>query len=149
MNVKQRIDRMGELKQLISVSDEEYKQHRDVIIKELDKTASGTISSKKYSATCRKSLLIEYDLQALDKKALDPNIKKQIIEREVVVVDYEGLVNLLKNAGVKPSEFKSLIEVRRSVNKDKIKELFDTNQLSLDDIEGCYTAQIKKSVYIS
>lgn len=149
MNIKQRIDRMGELKQLIRASDEEYKQHRDVIIKELDKSVSGTISSKKYSATCRKSLLIEYDLQALDKKALDPNIKKQIIEREVVVVDYEGLVNLLKNAGVKPSEFKSLIEVRRSVNKDKIKELFDTNQLSLDDIEGCYTAQIKKSVYIS
>ena len=142
------IDEMYELKIKKDKAEEEYNKRRDILIKAFDNSASNSIATDSHSAVCRKTLIIAYDIEKLEQK-LSKILRKEVINKEVVVVDYEGLTSLLREAGIKPKQFKDLIEVRKAVNNDAIKQLFDTNQLSLEDIDGCYNAQIRKSITIS
>ena len=142
------IDEMYELKIKKGKAEEEYSKRRDILIKAFDNSASNSMATDSHAATCRKTLIIAYDIEKLEKK-LSKELGKQILDKEVVVINYEGLTSLLREAGIKPRQFKDLIEVRKTVNNDAIKQLFDTNQLSLEDIDGCYNAQIRKSITIS
>jgi len=142
------IDEMHELKVKKENIEAEYDKRRDILIKAFDNSASNSMATDSHTATCRKSLIIAYDIEKLEKK-LPKELGKQIIDKEVVVVNYAGLTSLLREAGIKPKQFKDLIEVRKAVNNDAIKQLFDTNQLSLEDIDGCYNAQIRKSITIT
>lgn len=142
------IDEMYELKIKKDKAEEEYNKRRDILIKAFDNSASNSISSDNHSAVCRKTLIITYDIEKLERK-LSKILRKEVINKEVVVVDYAGLTSLLREAGIKPKQFKDLIEVRKTVNNEAIKKLFDTEQLTLDDIDGCYNAQIRKSITIT
>lgn len=142
------IDEMYELKIKKDKAEEEYNKRRDILIKAFDNSASNSMATDSHSATCRKTLIIAYDIEKLEKK-LSKILRKEVINKEVVVVDYESLTSLLREAGIKPKQFKDLIEVRKTVNNEAIKKLFDTEQLTLDDIDGCYNAQIRKSITIT
>ena len=142
------IDEMHELKVKKENIEAEYDKRRDILIKAFDNSASNSMATDSHTATCRKSLIIAYDIEKLEKK-LPKELGKQIIDKEVVVVNYAGLTSLLREAGIKPKQFKDLIEVRKTVNNEAIKKLFDTEQLTLDDIDGCYNAQIRKSITIT
>lgn len=141
------IDRMQELKIKKDNLEKEYNEKREILLKFFEETQENSLSSKKYTATCVKSLTLTYDVVELEKK-LDKKIFDEIIEKEVVIIDYTGFTNLLKKAGIKARELKELIEVRRFVNNEKIKNLFNTNQINLKDLEGCYDAQIKRAIRI-
>ena len=108
------------------------------------------MSSQKHTATCRKNLVINYDADKIDRnEGLDQEVKSKIVKKEVVVVDYPGLVGLLRSLGAKPAQFKQLIQVRKTVDGEMVKKLFDTEQLKIDDISGCYDAQIRKVITIT
>ena len=54
----------------------------------------------------------------------------------------------MKDAGVKASDFKSLIEVDIKPNKQMIKMLYDAGEISMKQLNGTYKATISKSIKI-
>ncbi len=141
---------MYDLKMTKARIDEEYEKRRVILAKAFDMLSVGTkLQSDSHTAVCRKTLKIEYDIEKLEKAGLERELLDKIIEKEILIIDYPEVVKWLKKAGVQAADFKQLIEVRKEVNKEVVKNLFDTEQLKLDDIEGCYYAQIVKSIIIS
>lgn len=90
---------------------------------------------------------ITYDIAALKQK-LDKEILNEVITKKYAITNFEGVVKLLKSYGVPASEFKELIEVIPSVNRDAVKLLYDAGELTLEQLRGCYTAKTTKTIDI-
>lgn len=142
------IDEMFQFKQTMAVCEEEYNKRREILRKAFDNTAVNTLSSDTHTATCKKGLNITYDLEKIEQADILAEVKTQLVQKTIVVEDYAGLVELMRSAGIKPSQFKPLIRVDKQVDGEAIKRLFDTRQITLDDIKGCYHAQITKTITI-
>ena len=83
---------------------------------------------------------IEFNVEALEKK-LDKELLNEILIKEYLVKDMEGLIKYLKSCGVNPKKFKKFIDVRKQVDKGKIDELGQLGDLTLQDLNGCYTVK--------
>ena len=98
---------------------------------------------------CKKSerCTITYDVDKL-KKRLDDETFIEITDREYKIKDINAMIRLMKDAGVKASDFKSLIEVDIKPNKQMIKMLYDAGEISMKQLNGTYKATISKSIKI-
>lgn len=95
--------------------------------------------------------VVKVDLEFLQDqlaKTLGKDLYKQVIDKEVIINDTSSLVKMLKSYGVQASEFKKFITVRESLNKEKIDELIETDQISVDRLQGCYTAKVSEEIIV-
>lgn len=113
----------------------------DCIEVEPDERTSGLIA-KKVERT-----YITYDADKLKEK-LNKEVFNEIAIKTHTIINMEGLIQLLKNAGITPSEFKKYISTTYSVDKEKIKQLYSVGEITLKDLEGCYSSKIVKSIQI-
>lgn len=148
MQINKIIDEMQELKTAVEALNGEYEKRRQILIKHFDKLLDQTsIETDKNIASMVKKLYVEYDAEKLEER-LDKKLVKDIIKKMINITDYEDFVVLLKQHGIKPAEFKRFIEVKRIVDKARIKQLFNEGTLTLKDLNGCYTANVTKSIII-
>lgn len=80
---------------------------------------------------------ITFDVKKL-KERLDKKIFNEIVNKEYVINDFQGLVKYLKRCGVDPKKFKTFIDVTETVNTKKLDELGSLGEISEEDIDGCY-----------
>lgn len=80
---------------------------------------------------------ITWDADKLEKK-IGKDLAEQVIEKEYLVNNMEGLIKLLKENGVNPKEFKKFITVNKKVNQNKFNELSELGDVTLDNVKGCY-----------
>lgn len=90
---------------------------------------------------------MKYDVKALKKK-LGPEIFLEISRRSYNINDIDGLIKLLQSAGIKAKEFKKFIDVDIKIDNSEIKRLYDAKEISMEDLKGCYSATISKSIKI-
>lgn len=90
---------------------------------------------------------VNYDADKLEER-LGKETCLEFIDKEYVINDIDGLIKLLKEAGVKPKEFKKFIDVKKTVNKEKIDQLSDLGEIKAEDIKGCYSVE-EISSYLS
>lgn len=81
-------------------------------------------------------------------KSLDKDKFKRIVNKKVVVDDLEGLIQLLKENGVSPKQFKKYISTEHSVDVDKLDHLVEIGEISIEDIHGCYKADFNEEIKI-
>lgn len=81
---------------------------------------------------------INFDVDKLEKR-LDTELRQEIINKKVEIINLEGLIEYLKQCGVNPKEFKKYINVRKEVNTKKLDRMEELGRISLEDIEGCYS----------
>lgn len=86
---------------------------------------------------------ILYDAKKINDVIDSKELKNKVIDKKYHVNNMEGLIELLKEHGVKPKEFKKFIDVEMSVNEKELNQLYSLGFISLDDIEGCYEADVK------
>jgi hypothetical protein len=91
---------------------------------------------------------IEYDSGKLAKK-LSKDVMDEIVTKTYIIKDIDGLIKLVKKAGIKPQEFKQYLSVQAMVNKQEIKRLYDEGYIKMEDLQGCYTAKVTKGVRFS
>ena len=80
---------------------------------------------------------ISWDVEKLEKK-LDKELLNEILDKQYVVNNMEGLIKYLKSCGVNPKQFKKYITIEKKVNQKKFNELSELGDVSLDDVKGCY-----------
>ena len=80
---------------------------------------------------------VNFDVKKLKEK-LDREIFNEVVNKEYVINDFQGLVKYLKKCGVDPKKFKAFIDVTETVDTKKLDELGSLGEISEDDIDGCY-----------
>lgn len=83
---------------------------------------------------------VVWDIDKL-KKTLPRNTYKTVVDRMYVINNFGGLVEYLKSCGVDPGIFKRYIEAKDTVNKDRLNQAYETGEITMKDVSGCYTVE--------
>ena len=152
MILKQLIKDTKSLEEKIDSLTKIYNAGREKIQNEFDEqnlkeieVESDDFDDKVIVAKKVEKALIEYYADKLKEK-LDSEVLNEIIIKTYMINDINGLISLLKNAGVNPQEFKKYVDVSQIVNKEAIKRLYSVGDITKEDIKGCYDAKIVKSI---
>ena len=115
----------------------------------LDDTDEVVVESDdgKIVAAKRSRVNIQYYPDKLRKK-LPKKLFNEVTNRNYRVTDIEGLIELLKAAGIKQNDFKKYIDVDITIKQDELKQLFEVGDVALDDLKGCYEANVSKYIDI-
>lgn len=79
---------------------------------------------------------------------LDKEIYKKVINKKIVVHNFEGLVKMLKGYGVPPKHFKEFVKSEEEVDVEKIDQLVEIEELTLEDLQGCYSVNFDEEIRI-
>lgn len=109
-----------------------------------DKIANGT----SIVVTKTEAAHIAYFMDVL-KANLPKDTYDEIINKSYSINDIQGMISLVRKAGVDPVEFKKFIVTDTSINKERIKQLYDLGDITKDHLKNAYTAQIVKSIRIT
>ena len=122
-------------------TEKEIEELKKELISELKKR-----SDKKYSVLSDANVIsfrlitrnnILYDIDKLKKK-LTKKQRKQLITKNIKVVDYEGFAEIMKKHGVRFEEIRDYIKVEEKVSTEKLKNMFDAGEIDLQEISDCY-----------
>ena len=122
-------------------TEKEIEELKKELISELKKR-----SDKKYSILSDANVIsfrlitrnnILYDIDKMKKK-LTKKQRKQLITKNVKVVDYEGFAEIMKKHGVRFEEIRDYIKVEEKVSTEKLKNMFDAGEIDLQKISDCY-----------
>lgn len=122
---------------------QEYFDKKD--IKDLE--VEGDLANPPLIAKRTERLTTSYQVDKLEAK-LDKEIFNEIVDKFYYITDINKLISLMKDAGIKPAQFKACLGVTTTVNTAKIKQLYEVGDLTMEDIAGCYTAKLSKSIDI-
>ena len=108
---------------------------------------SNNISNK---ILCKKTerATVKYDVDKLREK-LDEELFLEVTKRQYTITNIDEMIKLMKDAGVKAKDFKSLIDVKITADTQAIKRLYDVGEISMNQLKGTYTATISKVIKIS
>ena len=62
---------------------------------------------------------------------------------------YDNMIKLVRDAGVKAKDFKSLIEAKITPDGQAIKRLYDAGEITMKQLKCAYKATISKSIKIT
>ena len=82
-----------------------------------------------------------YDTEKLRKK-LTKEQRKKAVQKSYSINNMEGLTKYLKSCGVNPKKFKTFIEVEETVDEKAVEQMYETGELSREDLDGCYRVEI-------
>lgn len=147
VNVKQLVEEIGTLKMNIVQMEHILSEKKKIIGHFFDKSGKTSISSGNTTVYVQTKTTIDYDIPALKKK-LDKELYDQIVNKKYVISDIEGLKKFINQPDTPFSfiDLKPFISVEKSVNKDQLSNLYEKGELSLDDLDGCYSAKVTKTV---
>lgn len=91
----------------------------------------------------RISNTIVYDVSKIESK-VDKETCTEFIDKQYIIIDYDGLVKYLRTCGVDANKFKNYVRVEKSVNKYKLEQLFQLGYISIKQLKGCYTLKQSK-----
>lgn len=80
---------------------------------------------------------ITFDPDILEER-LGKEFCRDFISRRYEIIDWDGMVKLLKSKGVKPKEFLPFINVEKKVDNSKIDQMESIGDIKVEDLEGTY-----------
>ena len=80
---------------------------------------------------------IVFNPQALEDK-FGKEFCRDFITRKYEIIDWDGMVNLLKSKGVKPNEFLPFIKVEKTVDNSKIDQMESVGDIKREELKGTY-----------
>lgn len=99
-----------------------------------------------FKATSVKPKKIEWNVEMLQ-QILDKSIFNKICNKKYSIIDYDGFSGYLKTLNADPKIIKSFIQCEKTINQKSLDQLSELGEISVDDLEGCYTV-INKEQYV-
>lgn len=89
---------------------------------------------------------IEFSASALKSKLGKEESKKYIVS-EYSLNDFDGFISYMKKLNANPTKIKKFLNVNKSVNVKAIEKSYETGEMSIESLSGCYT-ETEKSPYV-
>ena len=122
-------------------------QRKATMAQYFDKSGERSCSNDECTVYVQERTNINYDIQAL-KAALPKDKYDAFVVTEHTVDDWKGFCNLLKEHGISPQEVRPFISIVRKVDQQKLNQMYDHGAITTQELSGCYTATVKKSIVL-
>lgn len=120
---------------------------KSIMAKYFEKSGNRQVANDECTCYVQERTKIEYDVDAILEN-VDEELVKKFIDKEYKIIDHVGLFKFLKSKGIQPKELRHFLFVDKKVNEKKLNDLYEKEQISLSDLEGCYNAHVVKTVVI-
>ena len=121
-------------------------QHKkDQMAKYFTATGQKSIANDECTVYVQERTKIEYDVDAI-LESLGKDDAKRFVDWTYTIPDFKRFALFLKSKGITPRDVRPFLSVTKEVNQDKLTKLYEKGEITLEDLDGCYTASVTKSV---
>ena len=122
-------------------------QKKATMAKYFDKTGERSASNDDCTVQVQERTNIDYDIDAL-KQTLPRDQYDSFVVTEHSIDDWKGFCRLLKKHGLTAQEVRPFISIVRKVDQQKLNQMYEHGAITIQDLHGCYTATVKKSIVL-
>lgn len=122
-------------------------QKKATMAKYFDKTGERSASNDDCTVYVQERTSIDYDIDAL-KQSLPRDQYDSFVVTEHSIDDWKGFCRLLKKHGLTAQEVRPFISIVRKVDQQKLNQMYEHGAITIQDLHGCYTATVKKSIVL-
>ena len=112
-----------------------------------DKSGERSASNDECTVYVQERTNIDYDIDAL-KQTLPRDQYDSFVVTEHSIDDWKGFCHLLKKHGLTAQEVRPFISIVRKVDQQKLNQMYEHGAITIQDLHGCYTATVKKSIVL-
>lgn len=146
VDIKKVVEETATIKNKIETLEDLLSKRKKILLAYMEKTGE-TCKGNGISCFIQERVKIEYNKEELKNK-LDKELYNEIIQKEYSIEDFDEFKKILKDNNISLKKFKGIIRKEEKIDEQKISNLFEEGELTLDDISGCYNVTGKKSVII-
>ena len=122
-------------------------QKKATMAKYFDKSGERSASNDECTVYVQERTNIDYDIEAL-KQTLPRDQYDSFVVTEHSIDDWKGFCRLLKKHGLTAEEVRPFISIVRKVDQQKLNQMYEHGAITIQDLHGCYTATVKKSIVL-
>ena len=122
-------------------------QRKATMAKYFDKSGERSASNDECTVFVQERTTIDYDIDAL-KQTLPRDQYDSFVVTEHSIDDWKGFCRLLKKHGLTSQEVRPFISIVRKVDQQKLNQMYEHGAITIQDLHGCYTATVKKSIVL-
>ena len=122
-------------------------QKKATMAKYFDKSGERSASNDECTVYVQERTSIDYDIDAL-KQTLPRDQYDSFVVTEHSIDDWKGFCRLLKKHGLTSQEVRPFISIVRKVDQQKLNQMYEHGAITIQDLHGCYTATVKKSIVL-
>ena len=122
-------------------------QKKATMAKYFDKSGERSASNDECTVYVQERTNIDYDIDAL-KQTLPRDKNDSFVITEKSIDDWKGFCRLLKKHGLTSQEVRPFISIVRKVDQQKLNQMYEHGAITIQDLHGCYTATVKKSIVL-
>ena len=122
-------------------------QRKQLLAKYFESTGKKQLSNSDCIIYVSEKTTVDYDVDAILDK-VDRDLTDVFITKDYTIRDWPRFVKFMKSQGITGKELRPYIDVKKQVDKSALSKLYDSKKITLSDLEGCYTANVTKSVVL-
>ena len=122
-------------------------QKKATMARYFDKSGERSASNDDCTVYVQERTNIDYDIDAL-KQTLPRDQYDSFVVTEHSIDDWKGFCRLLKKHGLTSQEVRPFISIVRKVDQQKLNQMYEHGAITIQDLHGCYTATVKKSIVL-
>ena len=122
-------------------------QKKAIMARYFDKSGERSASNDDCTVYVQERTNIDYDIDAL-KQSLPRDQYDSFVVTEHSIDDWTGFCRLLKKHGLTAQEVRPFISIVRKVDQQKLNQMYEHGAITIQDLHGCYTATVKKSIVL-
>ena len=122
-------------------------QKKATMARYFDKSGERSASNDECTVYVQERTNIDYDIDAL-KQTLPRDQYDSFVVTEHSIDDWKGFCRLLKKHGLTSQEVRPFISIVRKVDQQKLNQMYEHGAITIQDLHGCYTATVKKSIVL-
>ena len=122
-------------------------QKKATMARYFDKSGERSASNDDCTVYVQERTNIDYDIDAI-KQTLPRDQYDSFVVTEHSIDDWKGFCRLLKKHGLTAQEVRPFISIVRKVDQQKLNQMYEHGAITIQDLHGCYTATVKKSIVL-
>ena len=117
---------------------------KEVIKQYFEKSGTSNIKTNDVTAFVQTRTKVDYDINKIKQK-LEKDLYKLFIKCQYTL-RYKEFIKVCRLNNIDAKLFRNAIIKTESVDEAKLEQLYEQNEISIKDLEGCYDAKVSKTV---